>query len=108
MWIEYIGFNMVNNTRILITGAGPVGLLLALIMKHQGFEPVIVDKISSKRTAFSKALSIAPSTLKLFHGLGISDKFLSQGNRLDKALICEDYYTRKVLLAKKCWLKRYW
>jgi 2-polyprenyl-6-methoxyphenol hydroxylase-like FAD-dependent oxidoreductase len=93
LWISYgeiLKENLTNN--ILVVGAGPIGSFMALCLVRYGLNVSIIDKIPSQ-TTFTKALTINSSTLKLFHGLRIVDKFLKQGKILTDA---EAYFEGKL------------
>jgi 2-polyprenyl-6-methoxyphenol hydroxylase-like FAD-dependent oxidoreductase len=52
-------------TDVLITGAGPVGLLLATELLRDGVDVVLLDRLA-ERTFFCKALGVTPRTLEIF------------------------------------------
>ena len=94
---------MMNKTKeILIIGAGPSGLSMAIFLSELGYSPKIIDKKKSisKR---SKALGVNPRTLELFEPLGITEKFLSNGRRMnainiwkgDKHIVRNDFQKAK-------------
>jgi 2-polyprenyl-6-methoxyphenol hydroxylase-like FAD-dependent oxidoreductase len=66
------------NTEILVVGAGPVGLTLALALRRQGVAVRIVDK-SAARTDKSKAVVIWPRTLELLDIQGCAQAFVDAG-----------------------------
>jgi len=63
---------------ILIAGAGPVGLSLAMALKRQGVDIRIVDKAPAP-TDKSKALVVWPRTLKLLDIQGCAPTFIDAG-----------------------------
>ena len=65
-------------TEILVVGAGPVGLTLALALRRQGLAVRIVDK-SAARTDKSKAVVIWPRTLELLDIQGCAQAFVDAG-----------------------------
>ena len=65
-------------TEILVVGAGPVGLTLALALRRQGVAVRIVDK-SAARTDKSKAVVIWPRTLELLDIQGCAQAFVDAG-----------------------------
>jgi 2-polyprenyl-6-methoxyphenol hydroxylase-like FAD-dependent oxidoreductase len=71
---------------LLIVGAGPVGLTLALALRRQGVALRIVDKAAA-RTDKSKALVIWPRTLELLDMQGIAQVFVDAGVRARGARI---------------------
>jgi len=69
---------MANNPKVLISGAGPVGLTLANELVRHGISVRIVDK-SAVRTDKSKALVLWSRTLELLDDAGYAKDFLSSG-----------------------------
>ena len=67
-----------TDTRVLVVGAGPVGMTLALALRRQGLAVRIVDK-SASRTDKSKALVIWPRTLELLDIQGCAERFVAAG-----------------------------
>ena len=67
---------------ILIVGAGPSGLSLAIFLSDLGYAPTIIDKKKSI-SPFSKALGVNPRTLELFKDAKITDRFLSNGRKME-------------------------
>jgi hypothetical protein len=66
------------NKPVLIAGAGPVGLTLAMALKRLGIAVRVVDKATS-RTDKSQALVIWPRTLELLDIQGCAQAFLDAG-----------------------------
>ena len=69
---------MFNNPKVLISGAGPVGLTLANELMRHGISVRIVDK-SAQRTDKSKALVLWSRTLELLDDAGYAKDFISSG-----------------------------
>ena len=69
---------MPGNPKVLISGAGPVGLTLANELVRHGISVRIVDK-AAQRTDKSKALVLWSRTLELFDAAGYVQGFLSAG-----------------------------
>jgi 2-polyprenyl-6-methoxyphenol hydroxylase-like FAD-dependent oxidoreductase len=67
---------------ILIAGAGPTGLVLALWLTERGVPVRIIDK-SSKPGQTSRALAVQARTLEFYRQLGIDQKIIAQGVRAD-------------------------
>ncbi len=63
---------------VLVVGAGPVGLTMAMALKRLGVEVRIVDR-SAARTDRSKALVVWPRTLELLDIQGCVQGFLEAG-----------------------------
>lgn len=65
---------------VLISGAGPTGLLLGILLARAGVKFRIVDE-NSTRAQESRALAIQPRTLELFQSIGIIERILERGVR---------------------------
>jgi len=65
-------------TDILICGSGPVGMTLALALRQQGIDCIIIDKLI-KRQPYCKALGITPRSLEVFDHLGIAQDIIALG-----------------------------
>ncbi|MFQ5630326.1 MAG: FAD-dependent oxidoreductase [bacterium] len=66
---------------VLVVGAGPVGLLAALLLAKHGVRVEIVDK-EERRAGHSYALALHSQTLALFNTLDLLDKVLEQCYRV--------------------------
>lgn len=73
-------------TPVLIVGAGPTGLLLACELARYQVPCRIIDK-KNERTQTSNAIAIQPRTLELLDDIGIIDRFLKNGNKINKMCI---------------------
>lgn len=69
---------MPNNPKVLIAGAGPVGLTLANELVRHGISVRIVDK-NAERTDKSKALVLWSRSLELFDDAGYAQDFIPAG-----------------------------
>ena len=69
---------MAGKIAVLIAGAGPVGLTMAVELTRYGVPVRIVDKAAA-RTDKSKALVLWSRSLELFERTGIVDRFRSAG-----------------------------
>lgn len=69
---------------VLIVGAGPAGLALALDLTRRGVPVRIIDK-APDAAAESRALAIHPRTLEVFEQIGVLDEVLAQGEELHGA-----------------------
>ncbi|MBS7776631.1 FAD-dependent monooxygenase [Acidovorax sp. CCYZU-2555] len=65
---------------VLIVGAGPTGLVLALWLTAQGVKVRIVDKTRAPATT-SRALAVQARTLELYRQLDLTDAVLAAGHR---------------------------
>ena len=63
---------------VLIVGAGPVGMTLALELTRFGLSCRIIDKASAP-TDKSKALVVWPRTLELLDRASVADDFVAAG-----------------------------
>lgn len=62
---------------MLIVGAGPVGLTMALSCQAMGLRFEIIDRLPEP-SGYSKALALWSSALEMLDGLGVVDEFLSR------------------------------
>jgi 2-polyprenyl-6-methoxyphenol hydroxylase-like FAD-dependent oxidoreductase len=67
-----------NRTPVLIVGAGPTGLVLALWLTRSGVPVRIIDKVVEPGTT-SRALGVQARTLELYRQLGIADEVVNAG-----------------------------
>src|SRR5215469_8985971 len=72
-----------DQTDVLVAGAGPVGLLTALLLAEAGLDVRIIDR-ENRTTARSYACALHPQTLKLLQRLGLAEPLLDQGRRVQK------------------------
>jgi len=72
--------------RVLVIGAGPVGLTMAAELLRYGVSVRIVDK-TAQRTDKSKALVLWSRTLELLDRTGCSGSFVAAGHKVDAANI---------------------
>ncbi|PTR39020.1 2-polyprenyl-6-methoxyphenol hydroxylase-like FAD-dependent oxidoreductase [Rhodococcus sp. OK611] len=63
---------------VLIVGAGPVGLTMALTLQRNAVRFRIIDKLD-QWSPLSKAMTLTPRTLECFRMLGVADAFLADG-----------------------------
>lgn len=75
-----------NETPVLIVGGGPVGLALALGLARQNVHSILFET-KSEIDPHSRALGIAPRTLEIFRGWDIYDRFVSEGEFLNKVRV---------------------
>ncbi len=75
--------------QVLIVGAGPSGLALALFLKKQGINLRIVDKNSGPGTA-SRAIIIHARTLEFYRQIGLADEIVRKGIKVDCANLYKD------------------
>ena len=66
------------STQVLISGAGPTGLMLAGQLASQGIRCRIIDKAAA-RSPHSRALVVQPRTLELLDYMGLADTLIAAG-----------------------------
>jgi 2-polyprenyl-6-methoxyphenol hydroxylase-like FAD-dependent oxidoreductase len=67
-----------TDTDVLIAGAGPTGLVLALWLARSGVRVRIVDRLAEPGTT-SRALVVHARTLELYRQLGIAGRVIADG-----------------------------
>jgi 2-polyprenyl-6-methoxyphenol hydroxylase-like FAD-dependent oxidoreductase len=72
---------MTTRCDVLIVGAGPTGLALALWLTRLGVTPRIVDKAAEAGTT-SRALAVQARTLELYRQLDLTEAVLAAGHRV--------------------------
>jgi 2-polyprenyl-6-methoxyphenol hydroxylase-like FAD-dependent oxidoreductase len=66
---------------VLIVGAGPTGLVLALWLTRLGVKARIIDKTAEPGTT-SRALAVQARTLELYRQLDLTEAVLAQGHKV--------------------------
>src|SRR5665213_4400810 len=66
------------DTVVLVVGAGPTGLVLALWLSHLGVRPRLIDKAAGPGTT-SRALAVQARTLELYAQVDLTETVLEQG-----------------------------
>lgn len=64
--------------RVVVVGAGPVGLTLALDLAQQGLEPVLLAANTSPCEG-SRAICFSQRTLDVWHRLGVGERMVERG-----------------------------
>jgi 2-polyprenyl-6-methoxyphenol hydroxylase-like FAD-dependent oxidoreductase len=72
---------MTKHCDVLIVGAGPTGLVLALWLTRLGVPLRIIDKTAEAGTT-SRALAVQARTLELYRQLNLTDAVLTQGHKI--------------------------
>ena len=72
-----------SRPQVLIVGAGPTGLVLALWLARAGTPFRLIDKNSGPGQA-SRAMAVQARTLEFYRQLGIADEVVAAGFRLDR------------------------
>ena len=78
--------NLINrtvSTDVLVVGAGPVGLLSALVLSRKGLSVHVIDE-AWRATARSYAAALHQSTLRMLAGLGIEFDGLEGVHRIER------------------------
>lgn len=68
---------MACDTEILVVGAGPTGLTVALQSRISGAKVRIIDQRSEPRP-WAPALAVQPRTMEILRGLGVADALLER------------------------------
>src|SRR5947207_2569121 len=68
-------------TDVLIVGAGPTGLVLALWLTRMGVRVRIVDKTAEPGTT-SRALAVAARTLEFYRQTGLAGAVVERGRKI--------------------------
>jgi len=71
-----------DRTEVLVVGAGPVGLLTAILLAEAGIEVKIIDR-EERTTARSYACALHPRVLKLLSQMGLAAPVLEGGRRVE-------------------------
>jgi len=66
---------------VLIVGAGPTGLVLALWLTRLGIRVRIIDKTSEPGTT-SRALAVQARTLELYRQIGLAEAVVAGGRKM--------------------------
>jgi 2-polyprenyl-6-methoxyphenol hydroxylase-like FAD-dependent oxidoreductase len=73
-----VNASSISETDVLIIGAGPTGLVLALWLSRLGVRVRIVDKTAEPGTT-SRALAVQARTLELYRQIGLADTVIERG-----------------------------
>src|ERR1700760_3008318 len=68
-------------TEVLIVGAGPTGLVLAIWLTRQGVSVRIIDKTAEPGTT-SRALAVQARTLELYRQLDLTEAVVARGHKI--------------------------
>jgi 3-(3-hydroxy-phenyl)propionate hydroxylase len=71
-----------KNHDVVVVGAGPVGLTLALALAKQGVSVVLLDE-SNQVSEGSRAICFAKRSLEIFYKLGVAKPMLAKGVKWD-------------------------
>src|SRR6266704_551588 len=70
-----------RDTDVLIVGAGPTGLVLALWLTRLGVRVRLVDKTAEAGTT-SRAVAVQARTLELYRQVGLGDAVVARGRKV--------------------------
>ena len=70
-----------RDAEVLIVGAGPTGLVLALWLTRLGIRVRIVDKTAQPGTT-SRALAVHARTLEWYGQIGLADEVVARGRQM--------------------------
>jgi 2-polyprenyl-6-methoxyphenol hydroxylase-like FAD-dependent oxidoreductase len=73
-----------SDTEVLIVGAGPTGLVLALWLTRLGVRVRVIDKTAEPGTT-SRALAVQARTLELYGQIGLAQEVVERGRRIAAA-----------------------
>ncbi len=78
---------------LIIVGAGPVGLLSALMAHKSGLRVLVLEK-NSGPVMHSKSIGIHPPSLELISEAGLLDAFIAKGKRIRQGHACSQHGSR--------------
>ncbi len=67
--------------RVIIVGAGPVGLYLGCLLRKHGVDCTILERRVARST-HSRSIGIHPPALRRLHALGVADALIDRGIRV--------------------------
>lgn len=70
-----------DQTEVLVIGAGPAGLMTALLLAEAGVDVMVADR-ELRTTARSYACALHPSALDLLRRLGLAESLIAEGRRV--------------------------
>ncbi len=68
-----------STTQVLVAGAGPVGLTVAVELARRGIDVEVIDKVEPRADGESRALGLHARTLEVFERLGVLPRMLAAG-----------------------------
>ena len=85
-----------RSSPVAISGAGPVGLAVALGLARTGIRSVIIEK-KTHLDPHSRATLILPRTLEIFQQWGVLDELLATGNQVPHVRLREPDHDHQIL-----------
>jgi 2-polyprenyl-6-methoxyphenol hydroxylase-like FAD-dependent oxidoreductase len=77
-WAPRVYKRPVISCDVLVVGAGPTGLTLAIELRRRGVDVLLIDALESPQP-WDRATVVHPRSLEIFEALGIVDEFLDAG-----------------------------
>src|SRR5438132_966035 len=78
-----------NDAQVLIVGAGPTGLALALFLARNGVKPRVIEKNSGPGEE-SRAMVVQARTLEFYHQLDFAEDVVDRGIKMEAAHLWQD------------------
>ena len=75
-----------SDAPVVIAGAGPVGLSLALGLGHHGVRSIVLER-KRELDPHSRALGILPRTMEVFRAWGVLEPFIQAGRLLTRVSV---------------------
>ena len=72
------------NARVVIVGAGPVGMVCALALNRSGIAVTVFEQEPEPPVEDQRAASLHPSTLEMLDDLGVTEKIIPLGLDLER------------------------
>src|SRR4051794_41174375 len=72
---------LMSNSVVLIVGAGPTGLVLAIGLTRLGVRVRVIDKTAEAGTT-SRALAVQARTLEFYRQLGFAERVIDSGVKI--------------------------
>ena len=72
-----------DKTDVLIVGAGPTGLALAIALRQAGVDHLLIDKLAAGQNT-SRAAVLHAHTLEMLEPLGVTDALVERGLKLTR------------------------
>jgi 2-polyprenyl-6-methoxyphenol hydroxylase-like FAD-dependent oxidoreductase len=76
------------DTRCVIAGGGPAGMMLGLLLARAGIDTIVLEKHADFLRDF-RGDTVHPSTLELMHELGVLDEFLARPHQQVQQVVAE-------------------
>ena len=91
-------------TEVLIVGAGPTGLVLALWLVRLGVEVRIVDKTAEPGTT-SRAVAVQARTLEFYRQIGLADAVVARGREVSAVNLWVAVAARSLARCSATWAR---